>query len=207
MSTEPLDIYEYRAALLAWHQENVGQTQCLYIAEDSHALLCEMRDDVVRHANALSHRYAQTIDTAELSVIQHHFSSGESSESIWNHEDIQRLLRDLLHAKQESLAAYCRYQSILGEWYDLLEWVNDLLPGENHMTISIEDSVPNFVHRLFDKYFESENIHRRDQSPQDVIWLGKLALLHLGGAWWEQPDGLHFLYQLVEEHNELFGFY
>jgi hypothetical protein len=30
--------------------------------------------------------------------------------------------------------------------------------------------------------------------PQDVVWLGELALLRLGGAWWEQPDGLHFLY-------------
>ena len=89
----------------------------------------------------------------------------------------------------------------------MMEWLNTLLPGENRVLISIEDSVPNFVHRLFEKYFDSENTYRRDQSPQDVGWLGKLALLHLGGSWWEQPDGLQFLYQLVEEHNELFGFY
>ena len=75
------------------------------------------------------------------------------------------------------------------------------------MIISIEDSVPNFVHRLFDKYFDSEKTYRRDQSPKDVAWLGKLALLHLGGVWWDKPDGLHFLSHLVEEHNELFGFY
>ncbi len=34
MSTEPLDIYEYRAALLEWHQENVGQAQLIFVAED-----------------------------------------------------------------------------------------------------------------------------------------------------------------------------
>lgn len=84
-------------------------------------------------------------------------------------------------------------------WYDLLEWVNDLLPGQNYVLISIEDSVPNFVHRLFEKYFASESIYRP--------WLGKLALLHFDDNWWEQPDGLHFLSQFVEEHNQLFGLY
>jgi hypothetical protein len=207
MSTEPLDIYEYRAALLEWHQDNLGQTQQIYLAEDSHALLHEIRDDILRHANSLTYHYAQVINAAELSVIQHHFSSAGSADRVWNHEDIQRLLRDLLREKQDSLATYCRYQSILGVWYDLLEWVNDLLPGQNYVRISIEDSVPNFVHRLFTRYVESANIYRRDQSPQDVIWLGKLALLHLGGAWWKQVDGLHFFSQLIEEHNQLFGFY
>jgi hypothetical protein len=73
--------------------------------------------------------------------------------------------------------------------------------------ISIEDSAPNVVHRLFAKYFVPETVYQRERSPQDVTWLGKLALLHLGGAWWEQPDGLHFLHQVIAEHNELFGFY
>jgi hypothetical protein len=207
MSTEPLDIYEYRAALLEWHQENIGQTQWIYLAEDSHALLQDMRDDVLRPANSLTYHYAQVINAAELSVIQQHFAASEPADTVWNHEDIQRLLRDLIREKQDSLAAYCRCQSILGVWYDLLEWVNDLLPGQNYLRISIEDSVPNFVHRLFTRYFESENIYRRDRSQQDVIWLGKLALLHLGGAWWEHADGLHFLRQVIEEHNQLFGFY
>jgi hypothetical protein len=75
------------------------------------------------------------------------------------------------------------------------------------VSISIEDSVPNFVHRLFAKYFVPETVYQRDRSPQDVTWLGKLALLHLGGAWWEHPDGLHFLHQVIEEHNQVFGFY
>jgi hypothetical protein len=75
MSTEPLDIYEYRAALLEWHQDHIGQTQRIYLAEDSHALLQEIRDDVLRHANSLTYHYAQVIDAAELSVI--HFAAGE----------------------------------------------------------------------------------------------------------------------------------
>ncbi len=207
MSTDPPDIYEYRAALLEWHQENVGQTQRIYLAQDSSTLLQNMTEDILRYANLLYNRFATTIDAADLHVVQEHFSSGEPSDRSWNHEDIQRLLRDLIQENQDSLAHYGRYQSIVGMWYDLMEWVNDLLPGENHVLISIEDSAPNFVHRLWDKYFDSENIYRRDQSPQDVIWLGKLALLHLGGSWWDRPDGLHFLYQLVEEHNNLFGFY
>ncbi len=207
MSTDPPDIYEYRAALLEWHQENVGQAQRMYLAKDSSTLLQDMTDDTLRYANLLSNRFATTIDAADLYVVQEHFSSDEPSDRSWNHEDIQRLLRDLIQEKQDSLAQYGRYQSIVGMWYDLMEWGNDLLPGENHVLISIEDSVPNFAHRLWDKYFDSENTYRRDQSPQDVIWLGKLALLHLGGSWWDRPDGLHFLYQLVEEHNELFGFY
>jgi hypothetical protein len=85
--------------------------------------------------------------------------------------------------------------------------VNDLLPGKNHVLVSIEDNVPNFVHRLWDKYFDIKTVYRRDQSPQDVIWLGKLGLLQLCGHWWEQPDGIHFFHQLVDEHNKLFGFY
>jgi len=46
----------------------------------------------------------------------------------------------------------------------------------NYVMISLEDSVPNFVHRLFTKYFAREPVYRRDQSPQDIAWLGKLAL-------------------------------
>lgn len=207
MLTEPIDIYEYRAALLEWRQENVGQTQRIYLAKNASALLQQMIEDILRYANLLYNRYALDIDTADLSVIQRYFASGNAINPPWNHEDIQRLLRDLLQEKQERLAQYGRYQSILDMWYDLMEWVNDLLPGDNAVQIGLEDSVPNFVHRLFAKSFESGTIYRRDTSPQDVVWLGKLALLHLGGAWWDEPDGLDFLYRLIEEHNELFGFY
>jgi hypothetical protein len=206
MSTN-VDIYEYRTALLEWHQDNVGQAQLIFVAEDSHALLQEIRDDVLRYANSLTHHYAQVLDAIDLSAVQRHFSSDEPFDQVWNHEDIQRLLRDLIREKLATLSTYGRYQSILGEWYDLIEWVNDLLPGKNCVIVSIEDSVPNFVHRLWDKYFDIETVYRRDQSPQDITWLGKLALLQQGGHWWERPDGIHFFYRLMEEHNELFGFY
>jgi len=149
----------------------------------------------------------RSIDAAELSVIQHDVASGAQPATVWNHEDIQQLLRTLLHEKQELLAQYGRYQSVLGVWYDLMEWVNELLPGQNYAVISLEDSVPNFVHRLFTKYFARDTVYRRDQSPQDIVWLGKLALLHLGDVWWEHPDGLHFFSQMVEEHHQLFSFY
>jgi hypothetical protein len=207
MSAIPLDIYEYRAALLEWHQENVRQALWIYLAQDSSTLLNAMREDLLRYANLLYNRYATDIDAVDLSRIQQHFASGAPHETPWTHEDIKRLLRDLLQEKQEHLAQYGRYQSIFGVWYDLLEWVNGLLPGQNYVIISIEDSAPNFVHRLFAKYFVPETVYRRDQSPKDVAWVGKLALLHLGGAWWEQPDGLHFFHQVIKQHNQLFGFY
>ena len=207
MPSEPFDIDDYRAALLEWHQVHVGQTQRIYFAQDSSTLLQTMTEDFLRYANLLSHRYATAIDAADLSVIQRYFASGAQRGKAWNHEDIQQLLRTLLHEKQERLAQYGRYQSVLGVWYDLMEWVNELLPGQNYVVISLEDSVPNFVHRLFTKYFARGTVYRRNQSPQDIAWLGKLALLHLGDGWWEHPDGLHFFSQMVEEHNQLFSFY
>jgi hypothetical protein len=73
--------------------------------------------------------------------------------------------------------------------------------------MSIEDKVLHFVHRLFAKHIQNESIYRGYQSQQDVIWLGKLALLHLGGVWWDNPDGLQFLDQLIDEHKQLFGFH
>jgi hypothetical protein len=207
MPSEPFDIYDYRAALLEWHQEHVGQTQRIYWAKDSSTLLQSMTADVLRYGNLLYHRYATAIDAADLSVIQRYFASGAQPATVWNHEDIQQLLRTLVHEKQALLVQYGRYQSVLGVWYDLMEWLNELLPGQNYVMISLEDSVPHFVHRLFTKYFAREMVYRRNQSPQDIAWLGKLALLHLGDAWWEQPDGLHFFSQMVEEHNQLFSFY
>ena len=65
MSAEPLDIYEYRAALLEWHQANVGQSQLIFVAENSHILLQNIRDDVLRYANSLTHHYAQVIDAMD----------------------------------------------------------------------------------------------------------------------------------------------
>ena len=116
MSTD-IDIYEYRAALLEWHQENVGQAQLIFVVENSHGLLQEIRDDIIRYANSLTHHHAQVIDAVDLSAIQRHFSSDELPNRAWNHEDVQRLLRDLIRRKQEQLSAYSRYQSILGEWH------------------------------------------------------------------------------------------
>lgn len=207
MPSESFDIYDYRAALLEWHQVDVGQTQRIYWAKDSSTLLRTMTADVLRYANLLYHRYATAIDAADLSVIQRYVAAGEQRGKAWNHEDIQQLLRTLLHEKQDLLAHYGRYQSVWGVWYDLMAWRNELLPGQNYVMISLEDSVPNFVHRLFAKYFAQETVYRLDQSPQDIAWLGKLALLHVGDAWWQQPDGLHFFSQMVEEHNQLFSFY
>lgn len=201
------DIYEYRAALLEWQQEKIGQTQRIYLANDSSTLLQDMTEDILHYGNLLYNRFALTLDAVDLSNIQQHYASRDRLDTRWNHEDLKKLLRDLLQEKQDNLARYGRYQSILGAWHDMMVWLNTLLPGENHVLISIEDSVPNFVRRLFEKYFDHTTIYQRHQSPQDVAWLGKLALLHLGGAWWEQSDGLHFLHQLVAEHNELFGFY
>jgi hypothetical protein len=34
-----------------------------------------------------------------------------------------------------------------------------------------------------------------------VIWLGTLALLHLGGTGWEQPDGLNGFYPTADAHH------
>ena len=48
---------------------------------------------------------------------------------------------------------------------------------------------------------------RGEKSAFKIPIRGKLALLHLGNVWWEQPDGLHFFSQMVEEHNQLFSFY
>jgi len=205
--SEPFDIYQYRAALLEWHQVHVGQTQRIYWAQDASTLLQAMTEDVLRYANLLYHRYATAINAAELSVIQRYFASGAQPATVWNYEDIQQLLRTLLHEKQALLAQYGRYQSVLGVWYDLMEWLNELLPDQNYVMISLEDNIPNFVPRLFTKYFARETVYRRDQSPQDIAWLGKLALLHVVDAWWEHPDGLHFFSQMVEEHNQLFRFY
>jgi hypothetical protein len=199
MSTD-VDIYEYRAALLEWQQENVGQTQRIFVANDAHALLHEIRDDVLRYANSLIHHHAQVIDSIDLSAIQHYFSSNELPDREWNHEDIQRLLRDLIGEKLAALSTYGRYQSILGQWHDLIEWVNDLLPGRNHVLVSIEDSVPNFVHRLWDKYVDAEALYRRDQAPQDVAWLGKLALLRLGSCPYSAHRG-HEMYSAHRGHS------
>src|SRR5881397_3255151 len=183
MPSEPFDIDDYRAALLEWHQAHVGQTQHIYFAQDPSTLLQSMTDDVRRYGNLLSHRYATAIDAADLSVIQRYFASGAQPATVWNHEDIQQLLRTLLHARQALLTQYGRYQSVLGMWYDLMAWVNELVPRQNDVMISLEDRGPNFVHRLFTKYFARETVYRRDQSPQDIAWLGKLALLHLGDGW------------------------
>jgi hypothetical protein len=86
---------------LSGYPENVGQAQLIFVAEDSHALLQEIRDDVLRYANSLTHHHAQLIDTVDLSAIQRHFSSDEMPDRAWNHEDIQHLLRDLIRRKQE----------------------------------------------------------------------------------------------------------
>ena len=65
MSTQ-FDIYEYRAALLEWRQENVGQARLIFVAHDSHALLQAIRDDALRYANSLTHHYAQAIDAVDV---------------------------------------------------------------------------------------------------------------------------------------------
>jgi len=44
---------------------------------------------------------------------------------------------------------------------------------QNYAVISLETVSPNFVHRLFTKYFARDTVYRRDQSPQDIVWLGK----------------------------------
>jgi hypothetical protein len=207
MRNEPPEIYEHRAALLAWHQEHVGQAQRIYVAEDSSTLLRQMHDEILRCANLLYNRYAAVLDAADFMVIRHHLAAGEPAGTPWNHEDIKRLLRQLLEDKHAELARYDRYQSILGLWYDLVEWLNDLLPGANYLRIGIEDSVPNFVPRLFEHYCDWQTVYRHDQAPEDIAWLGRLALLRLAGAWWDRPEGLDFFQQVVAEHNRLFGFY
>jgi hypothetical protein len=83
MSTAPLDSYEYRAALLEWHQENVGQTQRISLAEDSSTFLSTMREDVLRYTTLLYNRYATTINVADLTVIQQYLASEGTHPSQW----------------------------------------------------------------------------------------------------------------------------
>jgi len=53
-----------------------------------------MTEDVRRYANLLYHRYATSIDAAEISVIQRSSASGAQRGKAWNHENIQQFLRD-----------------------------------------------------------------------------------------------------------------
>jgi hypothetical protein len=48
MATTPLDIYEFRAALLEWHQENVGQTPA--IPGGNHCKLLQTLNDGLKIA-------------------------------------------------------------------------------------------------------------------------------------------------------------
>jgi len=197
-----------QAALLQWQIEDVGFYDQVYFAKNSHELFEQMRTGIISGMDVLIDHHYEDINYCELETLYESFVGDDYPTDGWGAENVTELLNELLQKQRLYLKEFPNSPTILGEWYDLVEWINECWDEHDHdyLYIPVEGNIVKFVNELID-FFTSPIIGPKLIDFQEGKWLIRLKHIISSDRWWGNSKLLRRLNSLFEEFNERYQFH
>lgn len=195
------------AALLQWQIEGIGFYNQIYFAKNSQELFEQMKDGVISGMDVLIDHHYEDINCSELGVLYESFLGDDYPTDGWHAEDVRKLLAELLQKQRLYLKEFPNTPTILGQWYDLIEWINEVcdISYVDYLRIPIEGNIVKFVDGLID-FFSSPIQNSKLINFQNGKWLIRLKHTIGSDRWWSNSQLLHGLNVLFNEFNERYQF-
>jgi hypothetical protein len=223
-------VINYRAVLIEWYLEELGDNRSIYVAKDSVKLFNKIKESIFSHIDLVLDFHWEYIDDADLweyfndldrYEVNSMFCDAPYPEDDWTQEDLRLLLKYLMEKRQNELVNNPDDKSILGEWNNLIEWINGnfTYDRDDGVFIPIEGNLIKFVNELLKNEligfrFKIDQFHRRggftSKAGLDQIaqWIGWLATLTDEERWnkWNERQSYKLMLNLIDEFNEMYGF-
>lgn len=196
------------AALSQWQIEDIGFHDTIFVAKNSQELFEQMRGGIISDMDALiDHRY-EDINCSELETLYEQFVGDDYPADGWIAEDVRELLAELLQKQRLYLKEFPNSPTILGQWYDLVEWMNEScwdVSYDDYLRIPVEGNIVKFVNGLID-FYSPPMPGPKLIDFQEGKWLIKLKHIVSSDRWWAKSEILRKLNRLTDEFNERYQF-
>lgn len=208
---QPFDVTTYRAALVEWSQMSIGHCRNIHVAVNSYELFSAVSQEVKSCVRLFVDHYWEHLNLADLEALHEQFGEGVYPEEGWSYEDVIKCLNCLIQKRQDELAQGSGNESILGDWYELVECLNSYWENDSYLMIPVENTFPDFIEGWFEREV-SRHTYRTERgnpmpiSDEEAQLLGRLALLREKPYWWNMAKGLNLARQFIDQFNAMYEF-
>jgi hypothetical protein len=195
------------AALLQWQVESLGFYQTIFIRKNAQELFEEMKTSIISDMDLLINEHYEDINCSSLEDLYEAFIGDDFPGDDWGVEDVRRLLMELMGKQSASLRGFPDSPTILGQWYDLVAWLNNSWDGsyDDYLSIPVEGPLVKVVKGLVE-FFAPPLPGQKLIDFKEASWI--IALRHIASAdtWSTNPEMLLALKKLFYEFNERYQF-
>lgn len=193
------------AAVLHWRMYGVGSNAQIYLVRDTYTLFQQMKDSLLSYANLLIDDHWEEIACSDLECLFEQFSEGDRTPpEDFGTSNVRDLLAGFLNLRSRQLKHHPQDRSIHGEWFQLLEWLNDIWGPEDFIQIPFEGRIPLFL-RWMPAYLDSLTLSPKLAQIQEGQWIKTLKDIIVSDRW-RTREGFSRLTALVDEFNDRYGF-
>jgi hypothetical protein len=122
----------------------------------------------------------------------------------WSVDDVRKLLPRLVHEHGEYLRQKPGTVKVLGPWYEVVTWLNEVYHQNDGVWIAIEGTLPAFAKELLE-YEASDCDPTKPLASWDTAFLSRLAVFAaLEDRQWRPVEVYRAFFRLVREFNEFY---
>lgn len=150
----------YRAALIEYNHADVYSSRSIHVEATPLLLLRDVSSVILQSAEQLLDAYWEWIDDEILGLLFDPDSESPLVTESHSRGDIIPLLRTKIVEHERVLTRGPQDASILGEWYSLLQTLNDVWlcytnPPDNYIRVELEADLPTFAKQLLEHEAQS----------------------------------------------------
>jgi len=185
-----------------WQIEAVGNVEHIYIAENPYFLLCDLKPAMISYMDNIFDEHWEDINCSDLEDLHEQFGD-EEYQGEWGASNVKELIVNLLDDKLIELERIRSEKSFLGDWYALLNDVQEFWTWQDndYLYIPVEGQTKEFAEQL-SKDLEFSYTKHGAIRLSDSRWLVHLRRLVSRPSWWKDQESLRRLRRLIDEFND-----
>ena len=195
------------AALSQWQIESIGFRDTIYVAKNSQELFEQMKSSIISDMDLLIDHHYEAINCASLENVYEAFVGDDLPEDGWGAEDIRKLITKSIQEQSAHLQEFPDSPTILGRWYDIVEWINEWWDVwyDDYLRIPAEGSLVTFVHDVID-FFGPPMPRHKVIDFEEGKWIIELKHIVRSDRWWDNLEMLRAVRKLFHEFNKRYEF-
>ena len=214
MATKPIE--EYYSILVEWNLESLGGERSLFFDQDRGFLLQDFSTYLKNNVSVFIDHHSEDFSFAEYGDWCEQYPKTGLNQEDWKYDAPLKILNHIIETGKQRFISTEDVNSFFAEIDGLLDWISSVpsYPNRDFIQISIYGNYPEFI----EKWYRQETIspmlplqHNRKiansfYNDEDAAIIGWLCILMNSKKWYEKPDAVKFISQLVDRFNKRHAF-
>jgi len=211
-----MNIQKYFSILIEWNLESLGGERFLFFDQDRGLLFQDFSTYLKNNVSVFIDHHSGDFSFAECGVWCEQYPEIGLNQENWKYDAPLKILNHIIETGKQRFISNEDVNSFFSEIDDLLDWISNVpsYPNRDFFQISIFGNYPEFI----EKWYRQEtiapvlplqyNLKIGDSSYSDenATIIGWLCILINTENWYEKPDAVKFISQLVDRFNKRHAF-